>query len=178
MNPSKALALIALASWMAACKGDPPPVAPLPLPARTAPAIPWQPHGFRAPTVRCDFEVPAGLKSNTPMPDHIAELMSAPLPPKVTLIISERVEADVPAARARVVEYFAGDPLTEAPLEGAHAPGQLLTVRRGAGQVESVALLAFPGLPVVEVVSRFEEADTEKVMTFTRSIRCEKGTPP
>ena len=171
MNPSKTLVLAALA-WTAGCKGDLPPASP-------APAIPWQPHGFRAPTVRCEFDVPEGLKkSESPMPDHIAELMSATMPPKVTLIISERVESDVSTARTRVLEYFGKPVLTDAVLEKAQAPAHLLTVRTAPGQLEQVTLLAFPGLPLVEVVGRSGDADAGAVMTFTRSVRCMKGTAP
>jgi hypothetical protein len=148
-----------------------------------SPGVPWQPHGLRLPTVRCDFDLPAGwTRSGHPMPDHIAELFA----PKLTVIVEERVEPGLAEARERVLAYARSGLLrsegarvsTDASLVGAHAPGHLLSVRFGnadAGRVEAVALLAFPGLPLVDIVARHDEGDArvrEAVSAFVRSLRC------
>jgi hypothetical protein len=153
-----------------------------------AEALPWQPHGLRALTVTCEMEAPPSLaRSPSPMPDHLAEFLSKTLPPRVSVIVAERVEASLPAAIERVNAFHRAGLLTSpgakassASLEGGPAPGQSITVRWGAeekAQLESVTLLAFPGLPIVEVVARYEEADPgapAAVAALVQSLRCGK----
>jgi hypothetical protein len=126
------------------------------------------------------------------MPDHIAELR-APLPtspdsPLATLLVEERVEPDLPAGEARVLAYWRSGLLTaegarvlsNATLDDAGAPAHLMSVRWGkaaAAQVQTVALVAFPGLPVVDVVANYAESDTMTAMQvegFVRGLRCTK----
>lgn len=134
-----------------------------------APEIPWQPHGFRAPTLKCELVVAAGLKQINPMPDHLAELMSLELPPKVSIIVSERVEETLTAAVERVRAFHQPKVVTEEAIDG----GTLISVRRENDQLELVALLAAPGLPIVEVVGRFgDEAGRAQVLAVVTSLRC------
>jgi hypothetical protein len=159
--------------------------------APPAPEVPWQPHGWRVPTVHCVFTIPPGWIRGGPMPDHIAELARAPVigPDGATvdtLIVEERVERDLATAQTRVMAFWRSGLLTaegarvsgNASLDDAGASGQVMSVRWGlatAGQVETVALLAFPGLPVVDVVARYAESDTAtatQVQDFVRSLGC------
>ena len=126
------------------------------------------------------------------MPDHIAELRG-PLPvgqngPVTGLIVEERVETDLPSAQGRVLAYWRSGLLTaegaralsDTALDDAGAPAHLMSVRWGnaaAGQIEAVALVAFPGLPVVDVVARYAESDTVTAMQlegFVQGLRCTK----
>lgn len=156
-------------------------------PAAPAASIPWQPHGFRAPTVRCELAAPEGLtKSPSPMGDHIAELMGDGA--KTVVIVAERVEPNVAAARERALAYYRSGLLTaegartvtDGALEGARATGHVLSLRTGppgAGRIESLFLLAFDGLPVVEIVARHDETDArarDAVMALARTARCTK----
>jgi hypothetical protein len=179
------VAALSAAALSAACdrgnRGKPPTES-----APPAPSIPWQPHGLREPTVRCTLDVPAGLRRlPSPMPDHIAELMSDP--PATTVIVAQRVEPDLESARQRVNAYHRSGLLTaegartlmDTALTGAHAPAHLVSVRSGppnAGRVEAVALLAFERLPLVEVVARYDEGDAraaDSVLAVVRALRCE-----
>jgi hypothetical protein len=151
-----------------------------------AAALPWQPEGLRSPKVKCEMAVPAGLTlSPSPMPDHLAELFSKDQPPRTSVTIAERVENGLPAAVHRVRAFHweglltteGATVLANVAVQGAAAPGQELSVRWGAGQIESVTLLAFEGLPIVEVVARYPEADGEVkagVASLVRSLRCTK----
>ena len=146
--------------------------------------VPWQPHGFRAPTVACDFDLPSGLvRSASPMPDHVAEFMSSTLPPS-TLILSERVEPDLATALLRIRAFHRSGLLTTAgartttdeALQGAQAPAHLIAVAStidGVVWVETVAVLAFPGLPLIEAVARSRDG-TADVVGFVRSLRCSR----
>jgi len=118
------------------------------------------------------------------MPDHIAELSSAGMAPAM-LIVEERVESDLPSAHAHVLAYYQSGLLTadgarvvtDVALTGATA-GRLLSIRWGppdAGRIETVVLLAFPGLPLVGMVARHPESDqeaTEAITTVVQSTRC------
>jgi hypothetical protein len=124
------------------------------------------------------------------MPDHIAELIRAPPSGQestlATLIVEERVEPDLPAAESRVLAYWRSGLLTaegarvvsNTSLGDAGAPAHLMSVRSGeatAGQIEAVALIAFPGLPVVDVVAHYAESDAVtagQVDDFVRGLRC------
>lgn len=135
-----------------------------------APETPWQPHGFREPTLKCELAVPEGLERINPMPD-LVELRSAELPPKVTIIVSERVEESVDAAVARVRAFHGSRTVTEQALEG----GRLINARREGGKFESVALLALPGLQLIEVIGRFpDEGGKAQLLQVVDSLRCSK----
>jgi hypothetical protein len=152
-----------------------------------APSVPWQPHGLRVPTVRCDFATPTGwTRSDSPMPDHIAELYTSGH--KSVAILSQRVEPELASAQARVLAYYRSGFLTaagakileDAPLEGTKSAARLLSMRMGpdgAGRIETVILLGFPEQPIVEIVARHDEVDTqarEAVLLLARSVRCSK----
>ena len=117
------------------------------------------------------------------MPDHIAELSATNL----TAALEEREEPNLVLARERVLAYERSGPLTsaeatlmtDAALDGASAPAHMLTVRSGSAHnwhVETVALVAFPGLPLVDVVVRSdgEAVAHAAVLSFVRSLRCMK----
>lgn len=159
-----------------------------PVAARPAPALPWQPHGLRTPTLRCDFTVPEGwTRSGSPMPDHLAELTASGFQSQA--IIAERVEPDLATAAARVEAYYRSSLLTAAgskivaaaPLEGTQGPAQLLSLRwgaEGAGRLETVILVAMPELPLVEIIGRHDEADARAraaIVSLARSLRCAKS---
>ena len=66
-----------------------------------APAAPVIPHGFRAPTLRCQLEVPAAWKiSNSPMPDHVLEMIANAPNLRGRMVIREAVEQAVDDAVA------------------------------------------------------------------------------
>lgn len=151
----------------------------------TAPAVPWQPHGLRVPTLRCDLTAPSGWsRHGSPMPDHIAELTSGDR--RSVIIVGQRVEPELAAAREAALSYYRSGLLTapgsallsDAPLAGAAAPGHRLSLRSGpsgAGRIEAVIVLAFPGQPLVEIVARHEESDAaaaDSVLSLARSLRC------
>ena len=155
--------------------------------ATPAPSLPWQPHGLRRPTVRCDFAVPAGwTRSASPMPDHLAELLGPSS--QAHLILAERVETSLPQARERVIAYYQSGLLTavdakllqDAALPGCQAQAHQLQLRSGpkeSGRIELVILLAFPELPVIDVVARFPESDLQAqqaVLALASSLRCTK----
>ncbi len=115
----------------------------------------------RKPTARCDLEVPAGwVRSPSPMPDHIAELLTDGTTVN-TIIVGERPE------RARAVA-------------DAGTPGRVLPLNWGppnAGTVETISLVAFPDAPVIEVIARHEEANAQAsaaAAALVRSLRCAK----
>jgi hypothetical protein len=152
-----------------------------------AASLPWQPHGLRRPTVRCDFAVPAGwTRSASPMPDHLAELLGPSS--QAHLILAERVETSLPQARERAVAYYQSGLLTavdakllqDAALPGCQAQAHQLQLRSGpkeSGRVELVILLAFPELPVINLVARFPESDLpaqQAVLAVASSLRCQK----
>ena len=155
--------------------------------ATPAPSLPWQPHGLRTPTVRCDFAVPSGwTRSASPMPDHLAELLGPSS--QAHLILAERVETSLPQARERVIAYYQSGLLTavdakllqDAALPGCQAQAHQLQLRSGpkeSGRIELVILLAFPQLPVIDVVARFPESDLpaqQAVLALASSLRCTK----
>lgn len=150
-----------------------------------APAVPWQPHGLRVPTLRCELTAPSGWsRHGSPMPDHIAELSAADH--RSTIIVGQRVEPELAAAREAALAYYRSGLLTapgsaileDTPLPGAAAPGHRLSLRTGpsgAGRIETVIFLAFPGQPLVEIVARHEESDAQaadSVRSLARSLRC------
>jgi hypothetical protein len=153
----------------------------------SAAAVPWQPHGFVTPTVRCDFAVPAGFtRSDSPMPGHLAELWAHGF--GVHLHVAERVETTLPQALDRVQDYYRSGFLTavdaqlvtNAPLLGCQATAHQLVLRQGQNhteQIELVILFAFPGLSIINLVARFPQSDTQSyndVLTIARSLRCAK----
>jgi hypothetical protein len=158
--------------------------------APPAPGVPWQPHGLRVPDIHCTFTRLPGWTSGVPMPDHIAEWIRTPPSGQesmlASLIVEERVEADLPAAESQVLAYWrsglvtaeGGRVVSNTSLGDAGAPARLMSVRWGkthAGQVEAVALIAFPGLPVVDVVAHYAESDTVtagQVDNFVRGLHC------
>jgi len=177
---SEALVFAATALFVVACDRRP-------KDAPDASAVPWQPHGLRVPTTHCEFDVPAGwTRSVSPMPDHIAELSDGN--PKSVIIIEERVEPDVASAREASLAYYRSSVLraggastiADGPLEGARARGHVLSMRWGTpndGSVETVSFLSFTGVPVVDVVARYEEANTrarDAAAALVRSMRCTK----
>lgn len=152
-----------------------------------APAVPWQPHGLRVPTLRCELTPPSGWSRHpSPMPDHIAELSSGE--GRSVLIVGQRVEPELVAAREAALVYYRSGLLTapgsalllDAPIEGAAAPGHRLSLRTGPsgpGRIETAIFLAFPGQPLVEIVARYEESDAtaaDSVLSFARSLRCSR----
>lgn len=122
------------------------------------------------------------------MPDHLAEFSSKELPPKVSVIVADRVETALSPAIERVRAFHREGLLTspgamvsrDEALQGAVAPGQSMSVRwgtEGQEKIESVTLLAFDGLPIVEVVARYDEDDAvakASVLALVRSLRCSK----
>lgn len=120
------------------------------------------------------------------MPDHIAELSDGT--PKSIILIEERVEPDVAAARAASLSYYRSSVLrsggastiADGPLEGARTRGHVLSMRWGnptEGGVETASFLAFTGLPVIGVVARHDEANTrarDAAAALVRSMRCTK----
>ena len=155
--------------------------------ATPAASLPWQPHGLRTPTVRCDFALPAGwTRSASPMPDHLAELLGPSS--QAHLILAERVETSLSQARERVIAYYQSGLLTavdakllqDAALPGCQAQAHQLQLRSGpkeSGRIELVILLAFPQLPVIDLLARFPESDVQAqqaVLTLARSLRCTK----
>lgn len=117
------------------------------------------------------------------MPDHVAELMADGAPNEAVAIVAERVEPTAAAARERVLQYWQGGEdgartTEDAPFAGARAPARVLSMRSGkpgAGRVESVVLLAFPGLPLVEIVARYQEGDAavrEAINALARTAWC------
>lgn len=135
----------------------------------SAPQLPWQPHGFRAPTLACEVVVPTGLKQVNPMPDHLVELISTELPPRELFIISERVEDTLAAAVDRVHQFHAGRSPVDQDFEG----GTLITVRREDGGFERVALLERDGLPIIEVIGRSSlENGKARVIEVASALKC------
>jgi hypothetical protein len=178
--------VIALVVGAAACARAEP-SAPGRAASAPAPAVPWQPHGLRVPTTRCEFALPEGFaRSTAPMPDHIAELTKPTSSGIATIVVAERVEADLPAASERVRAYWAAGPLTQAgaavardeALTDASVPGWALSLRTGAASErheELVVLLAFEHAPVVEVVARHavdDAASRDAVLALANSLRC------
>jgi hypothetical protein len=121
------------------------------------------------------------------MPDHIAELIGEGNP-KGTIIVGERPERDPAVAQAAALAYHRGGLLRphdateigDGVLEGAGAPGRVLSMRwgpSGAGTIETVSLLVFPDVPVIEVIAQHEEANTtarDGAAALVRSLRCTK----
>jgi hypothetical protein len=151
-----------------------------------------QDSGPRRPTTRCDLVVPAGwVRSPSPMPDHIAELIGDGNP-KRNIIVSERPERDPDVAQKASIAYHRGGLLrpedateiADIVLEGAGAPGRVLSLRwgpPGAGTVQTVSLLVFPGAPVVEVIARHDEVDgagRDGAAALVKSLRCAAPTAP
>jgi hypothetical protein len=156
---------------------------------RPASSVPWRSHGFHAPTLRCDLDLPPGWsRSPSPMPDHIAELVRDGPPGATTIIVDERDEAGIPRAREQALLYYRSGLLTaadarqteDAALDGAQAPAYAISIRWGEvgdGRVETLILLAFSGLPVVEMVARRAENDVgarESITAIARGARCAK----
>ena len=140
------------------------------------------------PTARCEFTVPDGwARSPSPMPDHIAELIAAGTPPG-TIIIGERPESDPAVAQAASIAFHRGGLLrpqdateiADTLLADAGAPGRVLSLRSGppgAGTVETVSLVVFPDLRVIEVIARHDEANVKArdgAAALVRSLRCTK----
>lgn len=147
-----------------------------------------QEGGPRKPTTQCEFPVPAGwVRSPSPMPDHIAELLTEGNP-SGTIIIAERPEPDAAVAQAASLAYHRGGLLrpqdatevADTLLADAGAPGRVLSLRwgpPGAGTLETVSLVVFPDLPVIEVIARHDEANTkarEGAAALVRALRCTK----
>lgn len=118
------------------------------------------------------------------MPDHIAELFAEQQ--KSLAIVSQRVEPDLTSARDKVAAHYRTGLLTaadakvlvDAPLDGAKGTAHLYSIRTGeagSGRMETVILLVFPTLPLIEVVARYDEADVsarDAVLALARSLRC------
>jgi hypothetical protein len=149
-----------------------------------------QENGPRKPTSTCEFVVPDGwVRSPSPMPDHIAELIGEGNP-KGTIIIGERPERDPAVAQAAALAYHRGGLLrpqdatevSDLLLVGARAPGRVLTMRwgaAGAGTLETISLLSFSDTPVIEVIARHEEANAKArdgAAALVRSLRCGKSS--
>jgi hypothetical protein len=147
-----------------------------------------QQSGPRKPTAQCEFAVPAGwVRSPSPMPDHIAELITEGNP-SGTIIVGERPERDPAVAQAAALAYHRGGLLrpqdatevADALLADAGAPGRVLSLRwgpPGAGTVETISLVVFPDTPVIEVIARHEEANARAgagAAALVRSLRCTK----
>ena len=61
--------------------------------ASTVPALP---HGFRAPTLKCVLEAPSGwTASNSPMPDHILELIATAPKLQGRMVVREAAEGTI-----------------------------------------------------------------------------------
>jgi hypothetical protein len=61
-----------------------------------APLAPLQPNGFRAPTLKCVFEMPSGWTATpSPMPDHIAEMIATAPKLRGRMVLREALEATV-----------------------------------------------------------------------------------
>ena len=120
------------------------------------------------------------------MPDHLAELVGRDS--QAHLILAERVETSLPQARERAVAYYQSGLLTavdakllqDAALPGCQAQAHQLQLRSGpkeSGRVELVILLAFPELPVINLVARFSESDLQAqqaVLAVASSLRCQR----
>ena len=120
--------------------------------------------GPRKPTAQCELEVPPGwVRSPSPMPDHIAELVTEGRPGN-TIIIGERPERDPTVAQAAALAYHRGGLLrpqdateiADTLLADAGAPGRVLSLRwgpAGAGTVETISLVApMPAAGVMEQI--------------------------
>lgn len=109
--------------------------------------VSWQPHEFHPARATCKLDVPPGFtRAASPMPDHLAELMT---PDLRTLVVDERTETSVEQAEERVHAYYKDRP---------------------PGPDDHVVLMRLPGLRVVEVVGH--RATEEDVMTVASSLRC------
>lgn len=68
-------------------------------PAQDPPKVPVQPSGFRAPTLKCVFEMPSGwTTSAAPTPDHIAEMIANAPKLRGRMVLREVVETSVSVA--------------------------------------------------------------------------------
>ena len=64
-----------------------------------APDASTSPPGFRAPTIKCVFELPSGWTlSASPMPDHIAEMIATAPKLHGRMVLHEAIAADVSEA--------------------------------------------------------------------------------
>lgn len=148
---------------------------------------PWQPHGLRRPQVSCTGLDGHGLVvSASPMPDHIAELRQAT--GHAHVIVAERTETELAQAMEHARGYYRGGLLTapgarvvtDARRDRGETAGHVLRLQVGSGpgaQIEQVYVLAFAGLPLIELLARFAADDTHAeaaIEAVAQSITCRR----